>query len=470
MTYLDQTTFGELALPRPPGVVRRWLATHTRAVDWIIVSFYLLGSALMLGIEALSTFSADFFAEVNPDATQAGVARNDVLAGSWLFVMLASVAVVALALRLRRTRPLAGSIVISAVMFVDLGLLVIPNVVAQVFLLYAVPVYRGVRAAWIAFGIAVLSNTVLIYLTGGANSGLIGSGGLAVAEGPLQQGDQLLLIIMNAMWLLAVLLIGINLGNRRRYVKALIERAHQLAREREQKAQLAAAAERNRIAREMHDIVAHSLSVVVTLSEAAAVALDAKPEAAKDAMQRAAETGRNALVEMRRLLGVLNEPDAAQVTLSDESAHAPRSPQPRVADLRQLVGSVRQAGLVVSVVEEGTSLGDATQQLAVFRVVQEGLTNALRYAGPNSQATLVLEHTPSATHIEITDSGRAKTRATDGRATVTSEETVQIPGSGRGLEGAAERARMFGGTLDAGPYGAGWRLTAQIPIDQGASR
>lgn len=461
MTTLHQNTPGELALPRPPGVIRRWLATHPKAVDWIIVACYLFGVALMFAFELLTGIAVDFFEDIDPEAAEEIAARTKLIASPWLIVMLMSVAVVAFALRMRRRYPLAGLVAISAIMFFDLGLLIVPNVVAQVFLLYAVPIYRGVRAAWVAYSIAVLSGALLVFLTGGGNHGLIGPNGLEITDGPFRLGDQVV-SIMNALWLLVVLMVGINLGNRRRYVNALIERAHQLAREREQKAQLAVSAERNRIAREMHDIVAHSLSVVVTLSEAASVAIEAKPEAAKEAMQRAAETGRNALVEMRRLLGVLDDAEAASPVASptpEPAAAALRSPQPGVAQLQQLVESMRQTGLNVTVVESGTPSGDASQQLAVYRIVQEGLTNVLRYAGRGAMTELLLDHTADGTHIMITDSGRSGGSVGGGSP---AQSTV-IPGSGNGLKGATERARLFGGSLHAGPLGRGWRLTANVP-------
>ena len=468
----------ELRLPRPPGVFRRWLAGHPRAVDWIIVGTYLFGCAMMLAFEVISGYVARTFPEdLDPEAAASMNQFSSTLGWGWSLVRLLIVATTAAALATRRRFPVAGVIVVSLLMVFEQGMLVAPNSIAVVFLLYAVPVFRGVRLGWIAFGCAAVLHTLPL-LFSGSGGGLIGPAGFMVA-GDLDLRSGIVLAVLNVLWLLAVLMIGINLGNRRRYVEALIDRAHQLAREREQKAQLAAAAERGRIAREMHDIVAHSLSVVVTLSEAASVSVESQPQAAKRAMERAAETGRSALVEMRRLLGVLNTEEGGET-------EAPRAPQPGASQLQGLIEGFRQAGLRIAATEQGVPAGDAAQQLAVYRIVQEGLTNSLRYAGRGAEVRLTLEHSPGGTRIEVVDSrvppgapgavasdaedeGGDGGGASEGPGEDRAVAGTAIPGSGRGLAGARERARMFGGSLDAGPHGTGWRLSANVPI-QGEER
>lgn len=459
----------ELRLPRPPGVFRRWLAAHPKAVDWIIVGTYLFGCSMMLAFELISGYVSTTFPEdLDPDAAASMGQFSSTLTWGWSVVRLLIVAITATALAKRRRFPVAGVIIVSLLMLIEQGMLAVPNSVAIVFLLYAVPVFRGVRLGWIAFGCATALNTLNMLFSGEEGGGLIGPAGLVVADGMDLRGS-MVLAVLNGLWLLAVLMIGINLGNRRRYVEALIDRAHQLAREREQKAQLAAAAERSRIAREMHDIVAHSLSVVVTLSEAASVAVESQPRAAKSAMERAAETGRSALIEMRRLLGVLNSEEG-------DETEAPRAPQPGASQLHGLIEGFRQAGLRIATTEQGVPAGDATQQLAVYRIVQEGLTNSLRYAGRGADVRLALEHSSVGTHIEIVDSpvlpvsgAGAGGGASEGSGENSALTSAAIPGSGRGLAGACERARMFGGSLEAGPHGTGWRLRANVPI-QGEER
>lgn len=257
----------ELRLPRPPGVFRRWLAAHPRLVDGTIVVTYLFGCLMMVALELLSGFSSTVYSDLE---LQDGAVpyQSAHLTWPWILVSIACVMLIALALAYRRRFPLAGLILVSVLMFFEQGLVLAPNAVAIVFLLYAVPVYRSVTAGWVGLVLVVVLDTTIALIAGGSAVSVIGSNGFNVnPDADLR--TSITLAVLNAVWLLAVLLTAINLGNRRRYVEALIDRAHQLATEREQRAQLAAAAERSRIAREMHDIVAHSLSVVVTLSEAA---------------------------------------------------------------------------------------------------------------------------------------------------------------------------------------------------------
>lgn len=448
----------ELRLPRPPGVFRRWLAAHPKLVDRTIVVTYLFGCAMMIAFELTTGYAAEIYKDIEPAAAAQLAPLGAHLRWPWVLVSVAIVVLTAFALAYRRRFPMTGLFVVAGLLFLEQGLLVLPNLVALVFLLYAVPVYRSVAAGWVAFSIVAVSNTVIALASGNSATGVLGPAGL-VAGVDTDLRSTITLAVLNALWLLAVLLISINLGNRRRYIEALIDRALQLATEREQRAQLAAAAERARIAREMHDIVAHSLSVVVTLSEGASVAVQTRPEAAARAMERAAETGRSALVEMRRLLGVLGDADDAPAErLSTGSIEAPRAPQPGVAQLHELIDGFRQAGLTVSLTESGVPVANATQQLAVFRIVQEALTNSLRYAGRSAAAQVAITHADDGTHIEVTDTGRVTSH--------TAHETdTTIPGSGRGLAGATERARMFGGTLEAGPHNTGWRVRAHVPRD-----
>lgn len=454
-----QPADAELRLPHPPGAMRRWLAAHPRAVDRIIVGAYLFGCAAALVFDWITAIHVQVFIEIDMEAGTQILVRSSYLSWPWLLVIAAIVTLTAVALRFRRTHPLAGVVLVSVLLCFEQGLLALPNSVALFFLLFAVPVHRSVRAGWLAFGIAALVNLVIVQLTGGGGSGVLGPDGLAIAMGDFGIGERTTVGLVTTLWLLVVLMLGINVGNRQRYVGALIERVHQLAREREQRAQLAAVAERARIAREMHDVVAHSLSVVVTLSEAASVTAEAKPAAAKQAMQRAAETGRDALVEMRRLLGVLAEDSSGGMGGAGDPDGAARAPQPGVAQLSELVAGFAPAGLHVSFAESGIPVGDAQQQLAVYRIVQEGLTNSLRHAGPGSHVELTVLHTPEASTVEVIDSGPVDPGRVAGSA-----YRARIPGSGRGLNGARQRVRMFGGDIEHGPHGAGYRLFATVPV------
>lgn len=455
----------ELRLPRPPGVFRRWLAAHPKLVDRTIVVVYLFGCALMVTIEIIGEISGPYYDDIDPQAAEELAQRAAHLQWPWVIVNVLIVVATAFALAYRRRFPMAGLVTVSLLLSLEQGMLAAPGIVALVFLLYAVPVYRSVAAGWVGFAFVLVTNSAIIFATGNSGYGVIGPGGI-MAGSDSDLRSLIELVVLNALWLLAVLLVAINLGNRRRYIEALIDRAHQLATEREQRAQLAAAAERARIAREMHDIVAHSLSVVVTLSEGASVAMQSQPEAAAKAMERAAETGRSALIEMRRLLGVLNDAeDSGQSVFSvdDAQLEAPRAPQPGLAQLPELIDGFRQAGLHVAHIESGEPAGSAAQQLAVYRIVQEALTNSLRYAGSGAKTSVEITSTAEGTHIEVVDTGQLTGNAAPSGPHADGFRLETIPGSGRGLAGATERARMFGGSLDAGPHGRGWRVRAYVP-------
>ena len=447
------TPDAEVRLPRPPGVIRRAFAAHPRAVDITIVVWYFIGSALGFTLDIATSTTWD---AATGSSTWTGVPGH--LTWPWVLIAVARMLVIAAVLLFRRRFPLIGLIIIVVVTFGEQGMQALANGVALMFLLYAVPVYRSVASGWVAYGIAVggsMMQSALSFWRGTAAFETTTPANLVAADtGAVQSiGELVVITIVSAMWLLAILMLGINLGNRRRYIAAVIDRAHQLARERDQLAQLAVAEERSRIAREMHDIVAHSVSVMIALSEGAARASAQAPEAAADAMRRSAETGRTALAEMRRLLGALHS--------SDEPADL--LPQPGVEDLPQLVDGFSKAGLLVTLEVTGDAAGDRGQDLAVYRVVQEGLTNVLRYAGTGARVRVELDRETDRTTVLVRDYGPAPG----------APQPVAGLGSGRGLTGLAERARVFGGEIESGPVpsgaGGGWRLWAVLPVNAAAS-
>ncbi|MFJ9641160.1 sensor histidine kinase [Streptomyces sp. NPDC101178] len=253
--------------------------------------------------------------------------------------------------------------------------------------------------------------------------------------------------------LVFVALLGIAVRTRREYTEALVERAHRLEHERDQQARLAAAAERTRIAREMHDIIGHNLSVITGLADGGSYAAAKSPERAAQALEAIGTTSRQALSELRRLLGVLRE----------DHPDADRAPQPALDDLLPLIDHVRRAGLPVTLDlhnDPGQPHTEPTpgRQLTVYRVIQESLTNTLKHAGPPSDAPLsamvALTHTP--THIEatITDSGAGTPR----------DVTRTL---GQGIMGMRERAALYNGTIEAGPLPdhGGWRVHLRLPLE-----
>jgi signal transduction histidine kinase len=252
--------------------------------------------------------------------------------------------------------------------------------------------------------------------------------------------------------LAATVLLGINARTRRAYLSELEERARRLARERDQQAELATAAERARIARELHDIVAHNLAVMIALADGAAYNATVAPDRAADAMAKVSGTGRQALAEMRRLLGLLREDAAAPA----------KEPQPGLDDVDALVDQVRAAGLKVVLTREGVpGAWSAGAGLAVYRILQEALTNTLKHAGPDAVAHVHLRYTSGGVKLEITDDGRRPVAVPAGNG---------AGGNGHGLAGMTERAASYGGTLTAGPRpDGGWRVHTTMSFDEVAS-
>jgi signal transduction histidine kinase len=223
----------------------------------------------------------------------------------------------------------------------------------------------------------------------------------------------------------------------------LAERARLLEIEREQEMRLAATAERARIAREMHDVVAHSLSVVIAQADGGRYAGRSDPGAATGALEAIAATGRQALADMRTLLGVLRDGSAEQY-----------APQPDVAAIAALVDDVRASGLDLDLLVEGEPRPLAAgPQLAAYRIVQESLTNVLKHAGPATRAWVRLQWRDDGLELAVLDDGRGAAAA------------VADDGHGQGLLGMKERAELHRGRLEAGPRtGGGWRVHAVLPL------
>lgn len=236
--------------------------------------------------------------------------------------------------------------------------------------------------------------------------------------------------------------VGRNRRTRRSLVQALEDRALRAERERDAGARAAVAEERTRIAREVHDVVAHNVSVMTALADGAGYAIDTAPEKARAAMAQVAATGREAISEMHRLLGVLRG--------DDEDGEAPA---PGLDQLDGLVEQVRAAGLAVTLTVGGTpSPLPATAQLAVHRLVQEALTNTLTHAQGARRARVALEWAPDRLQVEVTDDGRgARPRDPDRPA-------------GHGLVGMRERFGAWGGTVETGPSDGGWLVRGVLPL------
>jgi signal transduction histidine kinase len=239
----------------------------------------------------------------------------------------------------------------------------------------------------------------------------------------------------------AAFVLGVNIRTRRAYLASLEDRTKRAERERDQQTQLAAATERARIARELHDIVAHNLSVLIALADGVTFAVEHDPEGATLAAHKVSETGRQAMQEMQRLVSVLRGADEAD----------PLAPQPGLDQIDDLITQVRAAGLPTTLTVAGAPFPvPSSAQLAVYRVVQESLTNVLKHAKDPSRAHVTLTYAEPTIILHVSDDGRGEPR--------------QANGSGQGLAGMRERATVFGGHVDAGPRPhGGWQVRAILP-------
>ncbi len=239
--------------------------------------------------------------------------------------------------------------------------------------------------------------------------------------------------------------VGSSIQSRRLRIVALEQRSEALEASRAEEARRAVVDERLRIAQELHDVVAHTMGVIAVQAGTGAHVIDSDPVEAKRALENIAATSRSSLAELRRLLGVLRDPDGERVY----------APAPGLADLDRLVADVGAAGLPVELVVDGEADGMAQgAELAAYRIVQEALTNALKHAGP-ARATVRLHFEPGALRIEVADDGRGA--AAGGFAA----------GTGHGLVGMRERVAVYGGSLHAGPQpGGGFRVCALLPFGE----
>nr|WP_318197690.1 histidine kinase [Streptomyces sp. MCL20-2] len=356
-------------------------------------------------------------------------AHEDVTAPEFL-VLLMSLGF-SLPLLWRRTHPLAVVLLMTPISLVNIW----TGAVVQASLLQLIPVFqivlrssfRTVAAAALLFVVPVLS------------------GGFRI---PSSWGQE----VVSYVWgLVFVVLLGIAVRTRREYTEALVERAHRLEHERDQQARLAAAAERTRIAREMHDIIGHNLSVITGLADGGAYAARKNPERAGQALEAIGTTSRQALSELRRLLGVLR----------DDHPDAERAPQPTLDELTPLIERVRRAGLPVHLKLNGEPTARSLtpgRQLTVYRVIQEALTNTLKHATGPTSATVTLTY--SRTHLDarITDTGTGAGRTA---------EPEEAPLAAQGIMGMRERAALYDGSLEAGPLPehTGWQVQLRLPLE-----
>jgi signal transduction histidine kinase len=246
-----------------------------------------------------------------------------------------------------------------------------------------------------------------------------------------------------------VLALGDWARTRRQYATAIEENARLQESEREERARRAVEDERERIARELHDIVTHHVSVIVIQAGAGLTALDQRPERARTALEAIDRTSREALTDMRRMLGILGD-----VPGTPGTDDATRAPMPRLERLGELIEQVRAAGLPVELSLDGDRRPlDAGVELSAYRIVQEALTNALKHAR-GARARVRLSYESRAIEIDVTDQGGAGRR-----------DLGEAGSGGRGLIGMRERVALYGGDFEAGPTPTGFRVHARLPVD-----
>ncbi len=273
---------------------------------------------------------------------------------------------------------------------------------------------------------------------------------LALARGVLQyRGWSDARTALEPALALAALFLGWALSSRRAYIAEIEARAAQAERTREEEAARRVDAERLRIARELHDVLAHGIATISVQAGVAAHVLDEHPEHAAEALRTIKHTSKQALRELRGILGVLRDADERE----------PREPTPGLSQLERLVEACRNAGVAtrVSISGERRAL-PATVDLAAYRIVQESLTNVMRHAG-GSRAMVAISYAEDVMTISVDDDGCA---APETAATVNG---ARPRGPGHGIRGMRERAHALGGELDAGPHGGGgFRVRARLPI------
>jgi signal transduction histidine kinase len=394
------------------GALYAWLRRHPMLVDG--------GLAAVLAFLGVASGVAMV---IQPGSSVTGISR---VAGIPLALLLAVPVI------FRRSHPVAAFGAAVVIGGIQVLLSIRPNAtdLAIVILLYTLAAYTPRRISVTGLVICLLGSAV------------------AVAQwmpGQLTVLDAIAVgSILFAGPSLIAWVFGDSMRYRRAYYTSLEDRAARLEAERDAQAQIAAAAERARIARELHDVVAHNVSVMVVQADGASYALGSDPDRARQALAAIASTGRQALMEMRRMLGVLRH--------DDDGTEPERAPLPGIGQLDELLEQARATGLAVSFTVEGVPqpLPDGAA-LAAYRIVQESLTNTRKHGGPRATAQVLLRYLEDALLLRVTDDGLGGTAASDG--------------AGHGLTGMRERVAVYGGWVQAGPRPAGgYQVTARLPF------
>lgn len=403
----------------PPAPAGSWFERHAHLIDLIVI-----------GAVFIYNLPIQFAAVPEHLWTGTGLLLSLGLCAPYMF-------------RRQHPVPVFLTILIVAVIQVALG---IEPLVADLVLVLALYNLSS-RCRWV---VSAPATSAVVIVTVIATTGLLQSGYLNLGD----IGVLIALVIWAGTW-------GALVRFRRAHIESLHERARQLARQADAQKQIVAAEERSRIAREIHDVVSHSLSVVTVLADGAATTVESKPDQAKRAMEDVRDTGRSALTEMRGMLDVLR---------SDERAK--QAPQPGVEQLDRLIEESRAVGLPIAFeYRGGQDRLPAGPGLTVYRTVQEALTNVRKHAGASvQQVSVVIETTDTSVEVRISDDGQGPAPERDSAHSEAPQPTDAglADSAGHGLVGMHERISAYGGTLQTGSIDPhGFAVRARLPIGDG---
>ncbi|GAA5075784.1 signal transduction histidine kinase [Thermocatellispora tengchongensis] len=403
------------------GGPRAWLREHPLVPD-AVLAVLLTAAAIPLAFVAGAPPSPEWPDPRPPSA-----------------LSLTLIAVACLALAFRRRRPFAMLCLAEAAHTVLTALHHNASLagVALLVLIYTVASAKGLALSLTALALDLVAFLLVLAVSGG---------GLNLT------GEVFGVVLTMTAWV-----VGRSVRLRRAYLSELRDRAARLERAREADTRAARAEERSRIARELHDVVAHHVSVMTVQAAAARRILTSNPEGAEEALSAIEQMGRTAMAEMRSIVGVLRT--------DGQDGPAERGPQPGVRELPALVEQMREAGLNTQLWVEGERVPlPPGIDLAAYRLVQEALTNTLRHAGPAARAWVTVRHEPGEFSVHIEDDG---TGMKAGAPAVTSPDGGRR--TGHGLVGIRERVALYGGILRIGPRpGGGFEVRARFPLKDDA--
>ncbi len=406
------------AAPGPDPLLDRFMRHQRRARDFDLRRPWVLDTAVSAFVFLVSL--ADLLPGGRDGDGGPFQAESDAQAAFPFYVPLAFALTLALAVWWRRRHPTAVFFIVSTLVFTQWAIgLWQPAGMSVLIALYALASLGSLRLLAWAVAMVVVETSLLVLVLQDIEEPLLG-----------------LFFLLGTVT--AAVALGLTVRVRRLYTAALEDRARRLEVERDQRERLIASAERARIAREMHDILGHTLSVMVTLADGAATLAVKRGEPSAGALRMLGDTGREAMGELRRVLGVLRADDRDSRSLS---------PQPGVADLDTLLERVRAAGLTVTCQTSGhLDRLSPSVQLTVYRIIQEALTNTLKHAGLPASAAVTLTASAGEVRIRVADTGVPRPAPDEDRE------------PGHGLIGIRQRAALYGGTATIGPreVGTGW--------------